>query len=67
MVIADLNPEAPVAIVSSELPVRVQAIRNAGGPAFGEPVEIRMTEVQAKWLVQRLKSALESMEALGKP
>lgn len=60
MVIADLHPETPITVAKSDLPFRIQGIRNAGGPALGEPVEIRMTEVQVKWLIQRLATELES-------
>lgn len=65
MVIADLNPEVPVALVHSELPFRIQGVRNAGGPAFGEPVEIRLTEAQAKWLIKRLQATVDSLEVQG--
>lgn len=61
MVIADLHSETPVVAVKAGLQIRVQGIRDAGGPASGEPVEIRMTKDEAKWLVKRLQEVIEEL------
>lgn len=62
MVIAELNPEAPVATnPNDKFPIKIQGVRDAGGPASGEPVSTDLTVLQAKWLIKRLEAAVESL------
>lgn len=68
MVIAELSIEAPMVVIRSPLPISIRGLRDAAGPGCGEPVEMRMTELQAKWLIEHLQIAVESISIFkGKP
>lgn len=60
MIWATLNPMGSVRVSSrTDRQITIEAMRDAGGPASGEPIRLTLTAEEAKTLVEVLQTVLK--------
>jgi hypothetical protein len=63
MIFATLRPEHPVMALPGPLrhskPIMIHGLRDADGPASGEPIQLMLDQAEARALIQGLQAVLE--------